>query len=134
MKITPKQLAQTLFEITDGKSKSEIEKSVAAFARYIYRNRKLKIAGKIVEQFGKIHDREKGVVEAEIATRKKLGEAELRKVRHFVKERYGAKDVVLKNTVDESVKGGFVLRVGDEVVDGSVERRLNELKNVLTRS
>ena len=134
MKITTRQLAQTLYDLTDGKSKPEIEKSVADFALYMYRERKLKIAEKIIEQFGKVYNREKGIVEAEAVSRKELGEAEMRKVKHFVKEKYTAKEVVLKNTVDENIKGGIVLRVGDEVLDGSVKGKLKALRSILTRN
>jgi len=131
MRISPKQYAQVLFDLTEGKTKPEIQKSVADFARYIYRNRKLALAGKIAEQFGKIYNEKKSIVDASVTTREKLGEAELKKMKQYVAKKYQAKDVVLKNIVDESVKGGFVLKVGDEVVDGSVKGRLEELKKIL---
>lgn len=139
MRITPKQYAQTLYEITDGQSKPEIEKSVAGFARYIYKERKLKLADKIIEQFGKIYNQQKGIVEAEIVSRKKLDEATSKKIKHFVKERYlayrqagQAKEVVVKNIIDENIKGGVIIKVGDEIIDGSVRGRLGELRKVLT--
>lgn len=131
MKVTPKQLAQTLYELTDGKSGSEAEKSVADFALYMYRERKLKLADKIIEQFGRIYNKNNGIAEASIATRNKISEAELGKVKSYIKKKYGAKEVVLKNTVDESIKGGIIIRVGDEIVDGSIAGRLGELKKVL---
>jgi len=132
MRITSKQYAQTLYDLTDGKSKTEAEKSVVAFARYIYKERKLKLADKIAEQFGKIYDEKRGVVEAEVVTMEKVGAVLEKKLKNFVKEKYGAREVVLKNVADESVKGGFVLRVGDEVVDGSVRGRLEELRKIIT--
>jgi len=132
MRITPKQLAQTLYDLTVGRSKPEIEKSVSAFARYIYRNRKLKLADRIAKQFATIYNQKKGIVEAQITTRKKLNEAELKKAKQYVQGKYGAKEVVLKNIADENVKGGFVLRVGDEVTDGSLRGRLGELRKILT--
>lgn len=131
MKITSKQYAQTLYDFTDGQSQSEIEKSVADFARHIYKNRKLKLAEKIIEQFGKIYNKEKNIIEAEVVSRQKLDEAFVKKVKHYIKEKYQAKEVVLKNIIDESVKGGMIVKVGDEVIDNSVRERLNELKNIL---
>mgnify|MGYP001792168246 CR=1 FL=1 len=132
MRISSKQYASALYGLTQGKTKPEIEKSVADFARYIYKNRKLKLSEKIAEQFVKIFNKRNGIVEAEIITRKKMDETELKKARHFVKEKYGAKEVVLTNTIDESVKGGMILKVGDEIVDGSIKGRLAELRKVLT--
>lgn len=131
MRITSKQYAQALYDLTDGKSKTEIEKIVADFAQYLRKERKLKMADKIIEQFEKIYNLKNGIIEAEIITRKKLDEVLGRKARHFIKEKYGAKEVVLKNIVDESIKGGLVLKVGDEVMDGSAKRKLEELRKIL---
>lgn len=131
MRISAQQYAQTLFDLTDGKSEFEIEKYVADFARYIHRNRKLKLADKIVEQFSKIYNQKNGIVEAEITTRKKIGEAEIKKMKQHILKKYQAIKVVLKNTIDESLKCGFVLKVWDEVVDGSVKGKLNALKKFL---
>jgi F-type H+-transporting ATPase subunit delta len=41
------------------------------------------------------------------------------------------KQVEVKVVVDESIKGGVVARVGDTVIDGSVRRRLDQLRNSL---
>ena len=133
MRITAKQYAQTLYDLTDGQPKTEIEKSIADFASHIHKNRKLKLAGKIIESFRKIYNKEKNIIEAEVVSRQKLDEAFVKKVKHFVKEKYQAKEVVLKNIIDESVKGGMIIRVGDEIIDGSVKGRLGELKKVLSK-
>ncbi len=41
------------------------------------------------------------------------------------------KEVEVKVIVDESIKGGVLARVGDTVIDGSVRRRLDQLRNSL---
>jgi F-type H+-transporting ATPase subunit delta len=41
------------------------------------------------------------------------------------------KQVEVKVVVDPSVLGGIVAQVGDTVIDGSVRRRLDQLKNAL---
>jgi F-type H+-transporting ATPase subunit delta len=133
MKITSKQLAQTLYALTDGKSRSEIEKSVTDFAHYIHRERKLALTDKIIEQFSKIYNGQKGIIEAEVVSMSKLEGSQVHKVKSFVKEKYQAKEVVLKNVVDGNIKGGMIIRVGDEVVDGSVAGRLEELKKKLAQ-
>jgi F-type H+-transporting ATPase subunit delta len=133
MKITPKQYAQVLYDLTDGKSKSEIEKSVVDFARHIYKERELKLADKIIGQFSKIYDRKNGIVEATMISARKPESSQVHKVKNFVKEKYGAKEVVLRNVVNENIKGGIVVKVGDEIMDGSIAERLASLKNILTK-
>ena len=131
MRTTAKQLAQVLYELTDNKSNADIQKSAADFACYVYRNRKLKLTGKIIDQFSAIYNKEKGIVEAEVVSRKKLGDIETKKIKHFLKEKYEAKEVILKNIVDPGIKGGIILRVGDEIVDGSIRGQLDRLKKAL---
>jgi len=133
MRVSPKQYAQTLYDLTDGKSKPEIEHSVADFARHMKKGRKLKLSGKIIESFEKIYNQEKGVVEAEVVTAEKLNEPLEKKIKGYIEKKYEAKKIVLKNTIDPKIKGGMVIRVGDEVVDGSVAGRLGELKNILVK-
>jgi F-type H+-transporting ATPase subunit delta len=131
MRIIPKQYAQVLYDLTDGKSKSEIEKDVSDFARYLQKERKLKLAEKIFEQFGKIYNEEKGIIEAEVVTAEKMGEALEKKVKGYVEKKYNAKEVALKNVIDPNIKGGIILKVGDEVMDGSAAGKLGELRKVL---
>jgi len=133
MHVTAKQYAQALYDLTDGKSKSEIEKSAADFARHIYRERKLKLAEKIFEQFGKIYNREKSIIEAEVVTAEKIGDAMEKKVKKYIEKKYSVKEVVVENIVDPNIKGGMIMKVGDEVMDGSIRGSLMELKKVLVK-
>jgi F-type H+-transporting ATPase subunit delta len=140
MRISSKQYAQTLYDLTDGKSKQEIEKTARDFACYLHKERKLKTAEKIIEQFAAVYNKEKGIIEAEVVTREKMDEGLEKKIKHFLKEKYPpadeagqAKEVILKNSVGEDIKGGLILKVGDEVVDGSLLGRLGELKKILVK-
>jgi F-type H+-transporting ATPase subunit delta len=133
MRVSARQYAQVLYDLTEGKSKQDIEHSVADFARHMEKERKLKLAGKVIEQFGKIYNEKNGIVEAEVVTAEKMNEALEKKVKNYIEKKYSAKEVVVKNIVDENIKGGIILKVGDEVVDGSIAGRLNELKKVLTK-
>lgn len=133
MRVSAKQFAQVLYDLTDGKPKAEIEKSVADFASYVYKERKLKLADKIIGQFGKIYDRENGIVEAEVVTKEKISAVAEKKAKDYIKNKYHAKTVVLKNIIDPKIKGGMIIRVGDEVIDGSIAGRLAELKKILVK-
>lgn len=41
------------------------------------------------------------------------------------------KRVVLDKKIDDSVLGGIVVKIGGNVIDGSVKRKLDEIKNDL---
>jgi F-type H+-transporting ATPase subunit delta len=38
------------------------------------------------------------------------------------------KKVILENVIDESILGGAVVYVGDQVIDGSIKNQLNQMK------
>jgi len=104
---------------------------VSNFIKELDKNGQMKMADGIVKKFQEIHNAENGIVEAEVITKEKISESLDNKIKQFVKEKYSAKEVVLKNIIDENVKGGIIIRVGDEVMDGSIKRQLEELKNSL---
>ncbi len=131
MKISVNQYAKSLFELTDGKSEREIDSAISNFIKFLQKNRQLKLAGKIIEKFRKIYNKKNGIVEAEIISREKLSSELIAKLNNFIKNKYLAKEVILNNIVDEKIKGGIIIKVGDEVVDGSVGGQLGRLRECL---
>jgi F-type H+-transporting ATPase subunit delta len=133
MKVSIKQYSQTLFELTDGKSEQEVLDIVKKFAEKLKADGKLKNTGKIMEKFAEIHNAKNGVVVAEITTKEKVEQKIIEKIEKFIKEKYSANIVEMKIVIDEKIKGGVIIKVGDEVIDGSVEAQLKKLKNILSK-
>lgn len=138
MKVSIKQYSQTLFDLTDGKSEQEVLDVVRRFAEQLKKDGQLKNAGKIMEKFSDIYNAKNGIVEAEVTTKYKIqdtrlpdGQARYKQIEEFIKEKYSANEVVIKNIVDEKIQGGIIIRVGDEVLDGTVNSQLNRLKKQL---
>jgi ATP synthase F1 delta subunit len=131
MKATPTQYAKTLYELTKDKKHQEIDEMVSNFLKEIYRNGQMKMLDSIVAKFGEIYNAENGIVEAEITSREEVSNELRNKLLTYVSNKYGAKDVVLNNIIDKDIKGGVIIRVGDEVTDGSVDRKLHDLKKEL---
>lgn len=133
MKITPQQYAKTLLELTDGKSEQEVLNVVKKFAEVLRKDGQIKNAGKIMEKFSEMYNEKNGIVEAEVTSSRKLSSDQVHQVEKFIKEKYSAKEVVIKNIVDENIKGGIIIKVGDEVMDGSVDSQLKRLKRELVK-
>lgn len=131
MKVSIKQYSQTLFKLTDGKSEQEVLDIVAKFAEALKKDGQLKNVGEIIKKFGDIYNTKNGIVEAAVISVRKLDESQLVEISSFVKERYVAKEVVINNVVDEKIKGGLIVRVGDEILDASIQTQLNKLKDKL---
>jgi F-type H+-transporting ATPase subunit delta len=71
-----------------------------------------------------------GVATAEVTTAVPLDEAERLKIAQRITGIIG-RPVVLKPIVDPAVIGGMIIRVGDQLIDGSVRSRLATLKRDL---
>ncbi|MFA6382815.1 MAG: ATP synthase F1 subunit delta [Parcubacteria group bacterium] len=133
MKITAIQYANTLYELTDGKTKQEVDGVVAGFLKVLRKNNQLKMAGKIIEKFSNLYNQKNGIVEAEVTSREALSKDVGNKLRNYVSTKYKAKEVVIKNKIDEGIKGGIIIKVGDEIVDASISGKLRSLKSSLEK-
>lgn len=131
MKISTQQYSQTLFDLTDGKSEQEVLTVLAKFAEQLKKDGQLKNAGKIMEKFTEIYNKKNGIVKADVTTRHKIQDTERKEIENYIKTKYEAKSVELVEVVDENIKGGIVIRVGDEVMDASVKGKLKKLGKVL---
>lgn len=133
MKITSTQYARVLHEITKNKSQKDIDGAIYSFAEILNRNNQLKLKKDIAAKFNEVYNKENGIIEAEITSREKLSEDLRKYVSKYVSTRYNAKEVILSEKVDDSIKGGIIIRIGDEVMDASVEKQLADLEKVLTK-
>ena len=74
--------------------------------------------------------RHKGEVTAEIRSAKALTKAQQEKLAATLKKSVG-KDVKINTTVDESLIGGLVVKVGSKMIDSSIASKLSSLKNAM---
>ena len=70
----------------------------------------------------------KGEVTADVAAAKKLTAAQEKSLAATLKDRFG-KDVKINMSVDESLIGGLVVRVGSKMIDTSIKSKLSALQN-----
>ncbi|MEF3046902.1 F0F1 ATP synthase subunit delta [Pseudotabrizicola sp. L79] len=73
---------------------------------------------------------EKGEMTAEVTSAAALSADQAKKLAATLKARVG-KDVKLKTTVDETLIGGLVVKLGSTMIDTSVKARLAALQNAM---
>jgi F-type H+-transporting ATPase subunit delta len=77
------------------------------------------------------HDDEK-ILDAEFITPLPVSESSLEKIKTRLEQRF-KRTVRITTHIDETLIGGGIIRVGDQVIDGSLKSKLNELsKHLLT--
>jgi F-type H+-transporting ATPase subunit delta len=84
----------------------------------------------IVDRFVEKAAASRSETSAEVISAVPLDEDQQRRLAETLSRRF-AQRASLKVTVDPSIKGGLIVRIGDTVIDGSVRSRLEQLKNTL---
>lgn len=133
MKVTAKQYAQALFDLTDGKSEQEVSIATSAFASQLKKDGQMKNAPQILGTFSAIFNKQHGIAVVHVTSSREMPHSDLEKVKEFVKTKYGAKEIEMSVAVDKKLQGGIIIRVGDEIFDGSVSAQLKKLKNILSK-
>ncbi|THH36974.1 F0F1 ATP synthase subunit delta [Aliishimia ponticola] len=73
---------------------------------------------------------DKGEVTAEVVSAKALTKTQSDKLAKSLKDRLG-KDVTINATVDESIIGGLIVKVGSKMIDTSIRSKLASLQNTM---
>lgn len=81
----------------------------------------------IAQEFVREYHEVKGIVNASVTSAAPLSEVNLAELKKTIAEEIKA-EVILKNIVDPSLIGGFIVRVGDRQIDTSIAGRLNKLE------
>lgn len=131
MKISVQQYAQSLYEIVKGESEIKVKELLHNFVALLGRNRDLNLEPAIIESFTDIWNKENGEVIAELTSARELGKEARATVVDYLTKKSGAKQVILEETVDQKILGGFILKYNNKIIDGSLRNSLSELKNNL---
>jgi len=111
-------------------AKTKPSKTSANFLRVLLRNGRLMQLAQINERFEQVLEERSGMVAAEVTSARELTDG-LRNELKTNLERVTGKQVKLNFTVDPSLIGGVVTRLGSTVYDGSVKTQLENLKEEL---
>jgi F-type H+-transporting ATPase subunit delta len=131
MKLTPYQYAKTLFESLQDTAEKDHDKVLDNFVEALGLNNDVSLIEEIMAEFEKLDKAKKGIKIAEVTSAQPLGkEAEKEIIEHLNKMISGK--VELKKKIDENILGGVVIKMDDTLIDGSVRKSLEELKQDLT--
>jgi len=97
-------------------------------------NERMDILGAIAGSYIDLYNDQQGVKVATVTTAVPLSSELEKKVLAKVEEVTGSKQVTLRNNVDESIIGGFILRIGDTQYNASISNQLSNLKREFNKS
>jgi F-type H+-transporting ATPase subunit delta len=98
--------------------------------RLLIQNKRLDLLPVIAEEYEMLRTEHEGVADVDVVAAAPLTQEQIDRLGNALAGRLGRK-VRLHTRVDESLIGGFVIRTGDLVIDGSVKDRLSRLSSAL---
>ena len=111
--------------------KSQFGELMQDFLGLVFDNNRMDCIIDIADAFIEKYDEANGIVEAIVTTTIDIDDAQAESLKSVIKQRFSVNKVNLTKIVDPSIIGGVIIRVGDQVVDGSVVKRFNDIKKTL---
>ena len=105
-----------------------VEKIMANFLNLLVEKKRAGILPEVAEEYQSMVDNEKNVSHGSVVSAIELSEALQVKVRATL-EKLTGKKVELTTSVDPSIIGGIIAKVGDLELDGSIRTQLASLKD-----
>ena len=110
--------------------KMKLQPEMANGLAVMAQKRRLFVLPQLLRQLAEMIADDKGEVTANVTSAKALTKTQSDKLAKTLKARVG-KDVKINATVDESLIGGLVVKVGSKMIDTSIRSRLNSLQNAM---
>ncbi len=130
MKIKPQQYAQALFESLDQAQESDYQKIINNFAKLLLEHNQASQLDKIIYFFDKLWNKQKNIISTKIISAHKLDEQTEQLLKKYLEELVDGK-IEFCAEVNQKLKGGFLLRYDDNLIDYSLKNSLRKLKTKL---
>jgi F-type H+-transporting ATPase subunit delta len=115
-------------KILDAISAGKVSVITATFNKLLLRKNRELYLPEIVTAFIDQYKVNKGIHTVKLTTAVPVGEDLKQSILEKVREGKHIQQIELNAVVDEALIGGFVLEIGDELVDGSIAFELNNIK------
>lgn len=108
----------------------ELDPTTTRFLGVLARNRRLGPIDGIIGAFEELVALHRGEATARVTSAHGLDDDQLDALRTKLRSRLG-RDVAIETMVDPSILGGLVVRIGSQMIDGSIRTKLNTLAHAM---
>jgi F-type H+-transporting ATPase subunit delta len=110
--------------------KSGFDDLIGRFVGVVSENRRLFALPSIVFAFSALMAERRGEATADVSSAQALTKDQIDKIKTSLKKTLG-KNIAVNPTVDESLLGGLIVKVGSRMVDSSLRTKLQQLRLVM---
>ncbi|MEM6888413.1 MAG: F0F1 ATP synthase subunit delta [Pseudomonadota bacterium] len=118
------------FAVSALAAKMDLSETTSNTLELMANKRRLFVLPQLIAALKDIIATEKNEVAADVVSAQPLSDAQAEKLSAMLAETTG-KTVTLKKTVDETLIGGLIVKVGSRMIDTSVRSKLNSLQNAM---
>ncbi|MCK5081149.1 MAG: F0F1 ATP synthase subunit delta [Candidatus Moranbacteria bacterium] len=133
MKVSSDQYAKLLYEASKTSKESEKKALLKGVADLIRQNGDVAKLNSIEMHYRIIEKKDLGQLEGLVYSAKRLDESQMGKIQRAVatQKNIANKLIVLKNEVDLEMKGGFIVKFENEILDGSLDSKIARVREAL---
>ena len=124
--IGTKQKKKTFINIFKGK----IDEELLSFLLILIEKDRILFLKEKLTEMEKIHLKKLNVLQGIVKTTVPLEENEYNSLVDKLEKKYN-KEVILKKEIDPGILGGIYVRIGNDVIDGTVKTRLDDLEKLM---
>lgn len=132
MKISPKQYAKALYEMTQTASSHDLDIVIQNFVKYLGMRGSLNKANQIILEFEKYYNSQEGIISVEASSAREFSSDERKDIVSSF-EKITGKKIELHQEVDKEILGGVIFKIQDTIIDVSLKTQLINLHKQLTQ-
>jgi len=110
----------------------KVPEYIVSFLKLLCKRGRIRSFFSCVTEYKKLFDEQKKVTAAKVTSTVPLTEAEKSKLKQKL-EKMSGRSVVLECFTDNSILGGVIVEMDGKILDGSLRRRLHEVKEVISK-
>ncbi|MCL2564966.1 MAG: ATP synthase F1 subunit delta [Defluviitaleaceae bacterium] len=103
---------------------------VLGFLRLLVERGRADILSTVIDEYMKLVDERNNVIFAEVVSAEKLSEEQLERIKSMLMSKF-KKEIRLEEEIDTSVIAGFKVYIGDNLIDTSIKKDINDMRSSL---
>lgn len=127
----PRMGGERVLEVFVEVGKDRFDEAFLNFLRIAIANGRLELLPEISEQFEEQRRQADARIKVQVVSAMPMDDEQTDRLADRLKSRFG-REIEMDVEVDESLIGGAIIRAGDQVIDGSVRGRLEQLGRQMT--
>ena len=134
MKIKPSQYAKLIFSETEGVSdQGQVDGVLKKIAGIILKNRDEQLIDKIGREYVELFKKDGDSLEMVVQSAREVSSSALEALREKISKLRNVETsaVSIRSEIVPELKGGIIVRVGDEIIDASASAKLRRVKEAL---